>query len=515
MRFLRAEFQVLTPIVHKNQFISGHYFHRYFNQNTNALGVIVDSQNLTRIDRSDFFIPYNLPARFQYEFYNRLSRIAPNPPLYFGRRKIYTLENSILMDVLNPTPEQLLEFQEVIKTTREFQFGGQEFEGNGICQYKYANVYKHEDPVPTSNEFIVEFMSDLVPRKKLNTQGLIELLQSRISDPLPEDYQLKAKSLVEFERKKYYIKKNMEFQVVPQSLMVHFRTNYPKYNTSLAKVGLRGIGQLRSAGLGKFRLRDPAVSPLQHHGTYDPPVAHFSEDQKQYLKAVLLHDLIPKVGGIDLLNDYFERQQNVSGLLLKLHYDWHDLRETTTINLREFLQRIRDQHDVKVSSLYYKMALADQLAASMTRVKLVPTYSRYLAGHNMAEKIDLLELTKSLLPIKSPFKLWKVAIKSPELAMLNESLRYGDQPLSTHLLLSLNFGAHLINHKVARIMARIVPKSEKKFIERFWYKIFNITKRKEVVIHVIEEVIPKYPSALVKKISVKSIRPETGWLRIG
>ncbi len=62
-------------------------------------------------------------------------------------------------------------------------------------------------------------------------------------------------------------------------------------------------------------------------------------------------------------------------------------------------------------------------------------------------------------------------------------------------------------------MARVVPRSEKKFIERFWYKIFTITQKKEVNIYVIEEQIPDYPTALVKEIRVKSIRPETGWLR--
>lgn len=111
------------------------------------------------------------------------------------------------------------------------------------------------------------------------------------------------------------------------------------------------------------------------------------------------------------------------------------------------------------------------------------------------------------------FKLLKLVIKSPELAMLNESLKYGDQPLSTHLLLSLNFGSHLIRDKMACIMARLVPSSEKKFIEKFWYKIFNIVQKKEVIVYVIEEKIPEYPAALVKGMAVKSIRPETGWLR--
>ena len=58
------------------------------------------------------------------------------------------------------------------------------------------------------------------------------------------------------------------------------------------------------------------------------------------------------------------------------------------------------------------------------------------------------------------------------------------------------------------------PTTRKKFIQGFWYKIFNIIQQKEVWIYVIEEKIPKYPDALVKKILVKSIRPETSWFRI-
>ena len=45
MRFLRAEFRVITPLLHKDRFISGHYFYRYLNHRTNALGVIVDAAN--------------------------------------------------------------------------------------------------------------------------------------------------------------------------------------------------------------------------------------------------------------------------------------------------------------------------------------------------------------------------------------------------------------------------------------------------------------------------------------
>ncbi len=513
MQFLRAEFQVITPIVHNTQFISGHYYHRYFDHNTNALGVIVDQKKWEDAEKSDYFAPYTLPAQFHFEFYNGLSRVEPFSPHFFGKRRIYTLENLLLMDIINPTHDQLNEFQYVIKTTREFQFGGKESDGNGICRYKSAQLSDYNSSEQASNDFIIEFMSDLIPRKKINTQGLIQLLQSQLPSSIPSDYQLVANSQAEFEEKKYYIKENMEFQVIPQLFMMQLQTNYPKYNKYLVESGFQGIGQLRSAGLGKFRLRNPITSPLQHHGTYTPSVTSFSEEEKQFLKATILHDLIPKVGGIDLLDEYYNINNNLSGLLLKLHYEWHTLREATTISLRAFLQRIKDQYGGKVSTLYYKMALADQMAARMTRVKRVPTYSRYLVGHDMTKKIDLLEITRSLLPIESPFRLWKLILRSPELALLNESLKYGDQPLSSHLLLSLSFGSHLICGKTAYVIARVIPKSEKKFIEKFWYKIFNITQNKEVVIYVIEEKIPEYLTALVKKILVKSVRPETGWLR--
>lgn len=105
-------------------------------------------------------------------------------------------------------------------------------------------------------------------------------------------------------------------------------------------------------------------------------------------------------------------------------------------------------------------------------------------------------------------------MKSPELGSLNEALAYGDQPLSTHLLLTLNFGAHLIRNKTAYIVAKVVPQSKKKFVKGFWYRIFNLNQNQEVYKYCIEEKIPDYPAASVKKVSVKSIRPEYSWLRI-
>jgi hypothetical protein len=514
MQFLRAEFQLITPIVHNTHFISGHYFNRYFNNNTNALGVIVDQVKWDHAEKQNFFAPYTLSARFHLEYYNMLSRVEPASSLFFRYRKIYTLDNILIVDILNPTPNQIEEFKGVITSIREFQVGGKESDGNGICHYKFATLYDYQCPYPSLPEFILEFMSDYIPRKVISGQALANLIQSRIPQPLPPDYQLTIKSLPDFEKKKYYLKNGMEFQAIPQFFMLHFHTNYPEYNKAIAEGGLRGMGQFRSAGFGKFRLCDPQISPLYHHGKYSPQVTDFSEEEMQFLKAALLHDLIPKVGGIEFLNDYYETTHNLSTLLLKLHYEWHELRQTTIIRLNEFLRKIEAEYGSKIAAYYYKLALADQLAASMTRIKRVPTFSRYVIGHKFTEKVDLLGLTQSLLPLESPFKLWKFILKSPELAQLNESLAYGDQPLSTHLLLTLNFGSHLIRHKTAYVVVKLVPNDEKKFVQGFWYNIFNITQNEEVFIYVIEEKIPAYPAASVKKLLVKSIRPETSWLRI-
>jgi hypothetical protein len=514
MRFLRAEFQVITPLLHKDRFISGHYFYRYLNHRTNALGIIVDAAKWADTDKNDFFAPYALPARFHYEYYNGLSRVIPHTSLYFKPRKIFTVENVLLLDILNPITDQVEDFKKAIQQNLEFQFGGKESDCNGLCKYLAANIYEYTPPNPPSDEIIIEFMSDFIPRNNNASQDFSQLFRSQMPSLLPYDYQLIPKSFPEFEEKTYHIKDDLKFQVFPQFFMMHFQTNYPEYNKNIAEIGLNGVGKLRSAGLGKFRLRNPEVSPIYHHGTYSPPIIDFTDEEKQFLKAVLLHDLVPKVGGIDLLKDYYKATPTLCGLLLKLHYEWHDLREKTEIRLTEFLRRIEKRHDTRVAGYYYKLALADQLAARMTRVKRVPTFSRYLIGHDFTQRIDLDGVTQSLLTIGSPFKLWKTILKSPDLALLNESLTYGDQPLSTHLLLALAFGGFLVRNKPAYVIAKVVPTREKQFLQGFWYKVFNITENKEVFIYVIEEKIPVYPAALVKKVLVKSIRPETSWLRI-
>ncbi|MHA1132620.1 MAG: hypothetical protein ACTSQQ_17675 [Candidatus Helarchaeota archaeon] len=88
-------------------------------------------------------------------------------------------------------------------------------------------------------------------------------------------------------------------------------------------------------------------------------------------------------------------------------------------------------------------------------------------GQAITERIDYLKFSREFLLIESPFKLWKAILKSPELALLNESLRYGDQPLSTHLILTLNFITHLIHGRPAYIVTKLVPTSEKKFIQGY------------------------------------------------
>ncbi len=123
-------------------------------------------------------------------------------------------------------------------------------------------------------------------------------------------------------------------------------------------------------------------------------------------------------------------------------------------------------------------------------------------------------MTQSLLAIGSPFQLSKAILQSHDLALLNESLAYGDQPLSTHLLLTLTFKKFLVRGKPAYVIAKVVPTLENQFLQGFWYKIFNITQNQEVFRYVVEEKIPEYPAAMVKKVLVKSISPETSWLRI-
>ena len=41
-----------------------------------------------------------------------------------------------------------------------------------------------------------------------------------------------------------------------------------------------------------------------------------------------------------------------------------------------------------------------------------------------------------------------------------------------------------------------------------------IIEKKEVFIYVIEEKIPEYSKELVRKLLVKSLKPDTSWLRI-
>jgi len=212
--------------------------------------------------------------------------------------------------------------------------------------------------------------------------------------------------------------------------------------------------------------------------------------------------------------EYSEATENLYSTLLQLHVEWHERRQHQSIRLSPFLQQIRDRFSAKLAQFYYKLALADQLAASLTRVQRLPTYSRYIVGQRRLEKIPFLELTKTLFAIPSLFRLWKYIIASPELVSLNESFAYGDQPLATHLLLTCAFGAHLLGGKPGYVYAKVVPRRQKRYIRGYWYKIFTITQAKEVVLHVIEPCIPDYPAAMVRKVLVKSLRPETCWLRI-
>ncbi|TFF86810.1 MAG: hypothetical protein EU551_00490 [Promethearchaeota archaeon] len=513
MKFFRAEFQIITGIIHNNQYISGHYFHRWFDHPTKALGIIVDRNKWEKSDPSDYFSPYSLPAHYSYEYFNSTSRVSNRRPVSFNSRRVYGIQNILLMDILEPTTEVMQNFKEKVLSKRKFQFGGRQNDCNGICRYRKGNFYQFEPDIPKDNEFLIKFISDYIPKKMDNMNNILD------NELDKKSIELEILSIPEIEIKKYYIK-NVALHAIPQGFMIHCNAKSPRDKKILGRLGLRGIGQFKNAGYGKFILLRVEKSPLYHHGRYQPFVNSYSDLEKELLKAALLHDVIPKLGGIEFLEEYLNENNTIWGNLLHLHYQWHKLREKSDISLVKFVKKIEKEHDKTLSEYYYKLSLADQLAASLTRTNIRQTYSRYVIntdkGNSIVkgEKIDFLGLSNQLINIESVFKLWKNIIKSRELAMLNEALYYGDQPLSTHLLLTMAFMSHLIRGKPAFVISNITPKNQKKFIEKYWYKIFNITEKKEVFIYVIEEKVPEYPSDLVEKVLVKSIRPETGWLRI-
>ena len=168
----------------------------------------------------------------------------------------------------------------------------------------------------------------------------------------------------------------------------------------------------------------------------------------------------------------------MSEILLKLHYDWHELKKHQDIKLVDFVKEIEKNFDKQIATYYYKLSLADQLAASITRIHIKPTFSRYTIKYDLNDKFDFLSLSQRLINLDSVFKLWKIVINSPELNLLNESLEYGDQPLSTHLLLTMAFGSHFIRNKKAYILVKIFPQKLNSFIQGFWYKIFQIIQNK-------------------------------------
>ena len=159
-------------------------------------------------------------------------------------------------------------------------------------------------------------------------------------------------------------------------------------------------------------------------------------------------------------------------------------------------------------------SVLDENNQPITRVKVYPTYSRYIIGYDIDDKVDYLDLSNSLLEIDSVFTLWKKIIDSRTLSMLNESFEYGDQPLSTHFLLSLAFVSYIISNTRGFIIAEITLDDEKPFLDQYWYKIFKIYKGKKAIVYIIEEKVPRYTSNNIEKIIVKSIKPKTGWFRV-
>jgi hypothetical protein len=92
-----------------------------------------------------------------------------------------------------------------------------------------TQVYdQYTPPHPSSNEFIIEFMSDLIPRNNRGVQDFSRVIRSQMPESLPLDYQLIAKSFPDLEARTYYMKADLDFQVFPQFFIMHFLTNYPE-----------------------------------------------------------------------------------------------------------------------------------------------------------------------------------------------------------------------------------------------------------------------------------------------
>jgi hypothetical protein len=415
------------------------------------------------------------------------------------------------MDILDPDLMKVNEFITTLQSKQRFQFGAMESRGNGLCRYISSEMYDLPNEPINSTDFLIEFISDCIPKKYFSPDYLTAAIKNQLKFVVPDDFKISFKSIPDITRRRYYIKDDLEFNVIPQFFMLHCHTNNPEY--ILTDAGIMGMGFFRNAGYGKFRILSPENSPLYLHGEYNPTPITFSEEEIQVLKAALLHDIIPKIGGIDLLRDFLEKEENLSMILLKLHYDWHEIRKHEELKVSEFLEMIEKSYNKKIASFYNIIAVADQLAASLTRTNTVRTFSRYVAGHVAEDRFDFLTFSRSLLELKDLYTLWKKMIYSKKLAKLNESFEYGDQPLSTHLLLTMGFTTYLIRKKTAYIIAKIRPRNGKKFEQHYWNKIYNIAYSKAPVYFTLEEKVPQYSKEEIKKVLVKSIKPDTGWLR--
>ncbi|TFF85391.1 MAG: hypothetical protein EU551_04110, partial [Promethearchaeota archaeon] len=216
MKFLRAEYEIKTPIIHNSRFISGHYFRRFFSFPTRCLGVIVAADKWQKANQSDFFTPYYLPARSTQEYFNSLASVGKKRAHSYKSRKIYTINNFLIMDILDPDLMKVNEFINTLQEKQGFQFGAMESRGNGICHYISSKMYDLPNKPINSADFLIEFISDFIPKKYFTPDYLTAAIKNQLKFAVPDDFKISFKSLPDITRRRYYIKDDLEFNVIPQ-----------------------------------------------------------------------------------------------------------------------------------------------------------------------------------------------------------------------------------------------------------------------------------------------------------
>jgi hypothetical protein len=195
-----------------------------------------------KANQSDFFSPYYLPARSTQEYFNSLASAGKKRAHSYKSRNIYTINNYVIMDILDPDLMKVNEFITTLQSKQRFQFGAMESRGNGLCRYISSEMYDLPNEPINSADFLIEFISDCIPKKYFTPDYLTAAIKNQSEISIADDFKISFKSLPDTTRRKYYIKDDLEFNVIPQFFMLHCHTNNPEY--ILTDAGINGYGVL-------------------------------------------------------------------------------------------------------------------------------------------------------------------------------------------------------------------------------------------------------------------------------